>query len=304
MRPEHPTMWDAYGFEGCEYVQHPGLRVGARRNPSGRTKLFSHLSSVLLWPILSSMNPHPPVLKRHARSLRTQGLSYNEIRKRLNLSKSTVSVWCRDILLTPPQQRRLYTKQIEILSRGSQSQKERRAREVEKIIRDAEKEIRLPLSRETLRLMGTALYWAEGSKGKRFQLTNSDPTMIVFMIKWIHSMFNIKATTLTARLNIYSQQNEGSIKRFWSSLTGIPMRNFGKSFVKPPSKNYRTNNLYYGTIRIEVPKSADLRHRVHGWVKAALRQLAPNVGKIEQQWRQLKNVPRPVNLDSSYHGRP
>jgi hypothetical protein len=250
------------------------------------------------------MIAHTTKIRQRACALRKQGLSYNEIRKKLAISKSTVSLWCRDIPLTQEQKEKLYTKQIDILSRGPQSQKERRAREVTVILRDAEREIRLPLSRETFRLMGAALYWAEGSKGKRFQLTNSDPTMIAFMVKWIHEMLSVSPTTLKAYLNIYPQQNEQDIKKFWSALTDIPIRNFGKSFVKPLSKNYKTNNLYFGTLRIEIPKSADIRHRIHGWVRATLRQIAPNIGIVEHRWQHLKNRTRPVNLDSPHDRRP
>jgi hypothetical protein len=200
--------------------------------------------------------------------------------------------------LNEEQRQRLYTKQISILSFGSQSQKERRAREISKIIEESKKEITLPLSNDSLKLMGAALYWAEGSKKNGFEVTNSDPHFILFMVRWVEKIFSIKSKDIKARLNIYPQQNEQEIKNFWASLTGIPLKNFGKSYVKPFSKGYKRNTLYYGTIRVEIPRGTDKRHRVFGWLQAVLKEIEPQVKLAERRWQPLKAAIRPVNVAS------
>ncbi len=247
------------------------------------------------------MKRNNSALKTKAKHLRQQGLSYNEIKKLIPVAKSTLSLWLKAIPLKPEYRARLYTKQIQILSRGPQSQKERRMREVEKIITQAASEIHHPLSLETHRLMGAALYWAEGSKGKMFELTNSDPHLILFMVRWIEKTFNMRRERLKARLNIYPQQSERKIKQFWSDLTGIPLTHFGKSFVKPANKGYKKNNLYFGTMRIEVPKSSNIRHQVFGWIKGALEPINKEVAFIQKRWQHLTKMERPVNLK---RGRP
>lgn len=267
---------------------------------TGRIPPRAYLCSVVLCAILGGMRKHDEAVKLKTIRLRKKGLSYNEIRKQVKVTKSTLSLWLKGIRLAKNHRLRLYTKQIQYLSLGSQSQKERRAREVEGIIEIAEKEIRVPLSFETLRLLGAALYWAEGSKGKRFEITNSDPYFILFIVKWLETIFKIFSKDLKARLNIYPQQNEGKIKKFWSALTGIPLESFGKSYVKPLSKNYKKNNLYYGTIRIEVPRSTDLRYRVFGWIKAIMKNIQPRADLVQKQWRYLRASPRPVNLENEH----
>ncbi|MEK7076963.1 MAG: helix-turn-helix domain-containing protein [Patescibacteria group bacterium] len=242
------------------------------------------------------MEKNHVLLKQQAVRLRKKGLSYNEIKANINVSKSTLSLWLKNIPLLPAHKKRLYTKQIAILSRGASSQKERRARQVEQIIQEAGREIMLPISKETYRLMGAALYWAEGSKTKMFNITNSDPHFILFIVRWIESIFSIPPARLKARLNIYPQQNEIKIKKFWSDLTGIPLNNFGKSYVKPPSKGYKRNNLYYGTMRVEVPKSVDMRYRVFGWIKATLKDIEPKTALIQKKWQSLAKTERPINL--------
>lgn len=235
-------------------------------------------------------------LKENAIFLRKKGLSYGEIRKEIGVSKSTLSYWLKDISLTLEQKERFYTKQILFLSFGAKSQKERRKRQVEDIINKASREIILPLSLDVYRLMGAALYWAEGSKGGIFRMTNSDPHLILFMVHWLKKVFGISASGLKTWLNIYPQQNELEIKSFWSELTGIPMANFGKTYIKPLSSGYKKNNLYYGTIRVQVPKSTDMKHRIFGWIKGALIEIQPEVDLLEKKWESLSRTPRPINL--------
>lgn len=234
--------------------------------------------------------------KIKAIKLRKKGLSYSEIIKEINVAKSSLSLWLKHIKLKPEHQKRLYTKKIQILCLGSKSQKERRAREVKELLKNAEDEVITPLSFDAFRLFGAALYWAEGSKGRLFELTNSDPYMILFMVRWIERILKIPPQNLKLRLNIYPQQNEVKIKKFWSELTGIPLQNFGKSYIKPLSKNYKKNNLYYGTARIEVPKSTNMQYRVSGWVKKVLKDIDPHVKLEQYKWGSLKKTARPVNL--------
>jgi len=212
------------------------------------------------------------------------------------VSKSTLSLWLKAISLTPAHRERLYTKQISVLAQGSQSQKERRLREIEKIVVDAGKEIKNPLSFEAYRLFGAALYWAEGAKTNGCAIVNSDPYLILFMVRWLEKVFKIYPSILKAWLNIYPQQNDEDVKKFWSQLTGIPVENFGKSFIKPANKSFKKNNLYYGTITIRIPRGTDLRHRIFGWVKCALKDLDYQIDLTQKEWKYFKEVSRPVNL--------
>ena len=236
------------------------------------------------------------ILKTKAITLRKSGLSYGEIKNKLNISKSTLSYWLKDVPLTEEQRKRLYTANVLLLSRGTQSQKERRLREVSKIIEDAKKEISKSISLESYRLFGAALYWAEGNKTNSFGITNSDPYLILFMVKWFEKIFEVRPNTLRAWLNIYPQQNDLEIKKFWSQLTGIPVENFGKSFVKPLNKNYKKNTLYYGTVKIKVPRGTDMRHRLFGWTKAVLHDISAKTELTQREWKKLTEVSRAVNL--------
>lgn len=252
-------------------------------------------SSAPLCGIIGSMRNYN-TLKIKAIELRKTGLSYGEIKKKLNISKATLSFWLKNVPLTEEQRNKFYTKQISILSKGPQSQKERRRREVNKIFEKAGKEIKYPLSLETFRFFGAALYWAEGSKTTGLKITNSDPHLILFMVRWFEKILKISPKNLKAWLNIYPQQKDSEIKQFWSELTGIPTERFGKSFVKPLNKNYKKNNLYYGTISIMVPRGTDIRYKIFGWIKVALKNINAEVELTQKEWGKLIEVSRAINL--------
>ncbi len=236
-------------------------------------------------------------LKNQAVKLRRKGLSYSEIGKEISVAKSSLSLWLKDIKLNPKHRKRLYTKQLIVLAKGPNSQKERRAREIECIVNEAKKEVVFPPSFESLRLMGAMLYWAEGRKMKGgMELTNSDPLLILFFVNWLNRVFDVPAKNLRMRLNIYSQQEEIKVKEFWSELTGIPLNNFRKSFIKPANKFFKKNTLYYGTARVEIPKSVDKKHRLHGWIYKALNDLHPTIESVGRKWTSLKEAKRPVNI--------
>jgi len=227
--------------------------------------------------------------KQKCITLRSRGFSYGEISIKTGISKNTIKYWCKNIVLRPEYKKRLYTKQIDLLSKGPKSSHARRQKEIELINNKAEEKIKSPLSMDAYRLFGAALYWAEGNKISDFTITNSDPLLIQFMTKWLCDMFKLTPENLTAHLNIYPQQDDLKIKRFWSEITKIPLSNFGKSFIKPSNKNYKKNTLYYGTIKIRVHKGTNFRIEVFSWINKVLKNNKIDVEITERKWYKLKD---------------
>ena len=237
------------------------------------------------------------LLKRRAIRMRKSGLSYGEIRKKLNVPKSTLSFWLRHIPLSEKDKLRLYDVRIRNMVSGPNSNRVRRESEVEMIIQAASREITHPISSDAHLLLGAALYWAEGTKSGAVSIANSDPVLIAFMVRWFSETFKVSPKSFKAWLNIYPQQNDSDLKHFWAELTGIPVSQFGKSFVKPVSKGIKKNNLYYGTIKIRVPKSTNNKHRIFGWIHGALREYHIKTSATQKRWMRLRAVDKPANLD-------
>src|SRR5690349_4736331 len=103
-------------------------------------------------------------LREQARELRTQGQSYNEIAAELGVSKSSVSLWVRDI---PCPERFAYVhsgRRLEGLRRYNEPRTARHAVESE----TAAAEIGKLTDREIL-IAGAIAYWCEGTKSKPYR---------------------------------------------------------------------------------------------------------------------------------------
>ena len=130
--------------------------------------------------------------KLQAIKLRLSGKSYNQIHEILNIPKSTLSIWLKDVKLGKRAQLKIASR-VNKLSITKLVERNRR----QTILAKAKhQKIRLTanleanhLSREPLFIAGTSLYWAEGykkgwekSKWKSIDFANSDPAMIRIMI--------------------------------------------------------------------------------------------------------------------------
>jgi len=126
------------------------------------------------------------------------------------------------------------------------------------------------------------LYWAEGCKTVGLSITNSDKRIILFMIKWLEKVLKINIKKqIKAHLHIHVGDDDLKIKKYWSKITGIPLHNFGKSFIKSQGTGHRKNILPNGIMRIRVYGKGmeNLRHKIMTWVdeiyRVALKQIAP-----------------------------
>ena len=216
-------------------------------------------------------------LKEKAFELRKQGLSYSEINKRVPVSKSTLSLWLRDVQLTTKQKFRLKELSKTGQPYGARAQKKIRVERTKVIIGNAKKEVSVITDRELL-YIGTVLYWAEGAKQKkhnpseRVSFSNSDPAMIRVFLKWLTNVAKVDGDLID--FQIYSNENirdrEREIVKYWSAITGYPEDKFDKIYYKKDKKKkYRRNQgkNYYGLLRVVVKKSTDLNRKIAGWIE-------------------------------------
>lgn len=206
--------------------------------------------------------------KEQAISLRKRGNSLREISQKLGVSKSSVSVWCRNVWLTQAQINDL-TKRRPDVNYGAIANKLKREREISSIKRLAKKEVkRINVDNLTrLRDIGTAIYWAEGTKkGNYIDFTNSDPKMVTLMMAWFRTVCKVCNDKFRVSIFYHSGQNEKEMREYWSGVTGVPLEQFYKSIFKKEGTGHRKNVLYNGTCKVRVCDS-DLFHRVIGWIE-------------------------------------
>lgn len=214
-------------------------------------------------------------LKIKARKLRSQGESIKVIAKNLGVSSSTVSLWCRNIKLSPEQiaelERRAHDPRYGKRLENSLRQQQLRLKRTKKLFNEGTKEIGKLTNRE-LFIAGSALYWAEGFKSDNLAgFCNSDPDMVKFFLAWLKRCFGYKDEDLRLRvgLNESFRNKTGKIENFWSDLTGIPKSQFQKPFYQKVKwqKQYEHPENYHGVLRIRVRKSTDFLRKIKGFIE-------------------------------------
>lgn len=210
-----------------------------------------------------------------ARELRKKGVSVNKIAARLQVSKSSVSLWVRDIILTVEQLEKLQKHTIVGADRGRLKsaliQKNRRLKRIQDEIEKGKKYFS-NINHGEFFATGLAIYWAEGTKKqRRISFCNSDPKLIQLMISWLKLYFKIPLSRLGCYVGINQihTQREVIVKKYWSEITGIPLNQFTKtSFKKVKNKKvYPNYNEHYGTLTVKIAKPADIYYRILGLIE-------------------------------------
>jgi hypothetical protein len=215
------------------------------------------------------------LLRLKARDLRRRGVSIKKIAQYLKVSRSSASVWVRDIILSIEQLEGLRQSSLEGAERGRLKsallQKEKRVRRMEEFKKIGIETIGYLTERELL-IVGIALYWGEGyKKGRRLQFCNSDPTMIKFLLKWLRVCFSVDSEDIRCRvgINMIHKKREIIVREYWAKMTGIPLNQFTTtSFKKVQNKKvYENFNNYYGTLSVEVRRPARFYGKIIGLIE-------------------------------------
>jgi len=201
--------------------------------------------------------------KLMAIKLRKKGKSYSDILKEIRVSRSTLSLWLRDIPLAKKQRDKLIGR---AKSRYLGSKKRQRLR-VENTIQilGAAKIEAYELIKNELFLSGLMLYWAEGTKrGEVVNFSNSDPKMISLMMRWFRELCVVPKEKFRIQIHAHSLHQTENIKDFWHNKTKVPLNQFHKIIIKKTSLGHRKNILYQGTCCIRV-NDVKLFRRIMGW---------------------------------------
>jgi hypothetical protein len=198
-----------------------------------------------------------------ARQLRRTGLPLTEIATRLGVSKSSVSLWVRDVeFTTPPRPVRGRRREPNALQRRKQA-------EIDRLVEEGRLRIGRLSEREFL-VAGAALYAGEGAKRDgAVKFANSDPRMITFYCAWLRRFFQIDETRLRLRLYLHEGLDLDASLAFWSGLTGIPPSQFHKPYRAIPDPSIRHTKHVHGCVSIDYSCSATHR-RIMGLVRALL----------------------------------
>ncbi len=180
--------------------------------------------------------------KSEAIRMRRKGASYSQIKQKIKVSKSSLSLWLRDMPLSKERMREL--RDFSAIRIEHYRETRRRTREARwaEVRKRASKDIGT-LSKRELLIAGLFLYWGEGGKTKvaATTLSNNDPAMLLFFMKWLE-LLNVPKNRLRVHVHLYADMDVKVELHYWSKTLGLPLNAFRKPYVKASKRS----GLSYG----------------------------------------------------------
>jgi hypothetical protein len=199
--------------------------------------------------------------REQARQIRrTEGAPINEIAARLGVSKSSVSLWVRDIELTPEQKQGLLERNPAYNRQYSGWTKVAEFRRRQRLAYQEEGRRRARL-RDPGFVAGCMLYWAEGAKERnQLQFSNSDPVMARLFVDFLKKYFDLNGAEIRITCYLYADhvEKQAEVEQHWLDVLDLPRESLRKSVVNVYSKysqRKRVGNLPYGTCRVVVSRT-------------------------------------------------
>lgn len=189
--------------------------------------------------------------------MRKLGHSYKEILEKVKVSKSTLSVWLRNIEIPIKGKLKLSKKTGEKRIKAAKSKK--RFHKQQRIKWQQEGcDLARQNKTDYIFVSGCMLYWGEGYKKSResIGLTNSDPELIIIFLKFLKKYFPNPYEKIKCAINCYTDiHSYKKIQKYWASKLKIDLKKFTKPQINNSPKSSikkRKNLLPYGTCCVRV----------------------------------------------------
>ncbi len=179
------------------------------------------------------------------------------------MSKSSVSIWVRDVPFTPSKRRHGP-------HRRPHAQRVAKLQQIEDLdaARPAPGSVRS--SDDAFLIAGVALYAGEGAKrDASVAFANSDPGMIRLHCAWLRHFFDIDEARLRVRVYLHEGLDLEAAETFWSELTAIPRSQFHAPYRAIADPSIRRNKHEYGCATV-VYSCTKTHREIMGLVRALL----------------------------------
>ena len=205
--------------------------------------------------------------RQRARELRAQSWTLADIATELAVSKSSASLWTRDVEFVPKPR-----------NRGHASQRPhplhvRKLQEIESCRKEAEERFG-SLSASELNLFALGLYAGEGSKtGNSVSMANTNPALLHLFVTWLRREFGVEEERLRVKIYLHEGLDLTAATLFWSDVLSIPTDQFRAPYRAVADSTRRLSKHVNGCATV-LYHCALTRRRVMAMIEAISSQFA------------------------------
>jgi len=174
--------------------------------------------------------------KAEAIRMRKEGASYSQIKTKIKVSKSSLSLWLQNMPLSEKRLRELRDNNVVRIEHFSNTMRRKREDRWAEVRKRAAKDIGILSKREIL-IAGLFLYWGEGGKTMFTctSLSNTDPTMLRFFIYWLKAL-SVSKDRLRVHIHLYADMDIRKELQYWSEALDLPLTSFTKPYIKSSNR--------------------------------------------------------------------
>ncbi len=184
--------------------------------------------------------------------MRKTGASYSQIKDTLHVSKSTLSLWLRDMPLSEKRINELRGRSTRRIERYRETRRKTREARLDGVRARVAKDIGRLSKRDTF-IAGLFLYWGEGGKTKTASttLSNTDPAVLLFFVRWLQ-LLDVPKDRLRVHVHLYADMDVNKELRYWSRTLELPLSAFRKPYIKQSNRSELTypQRFSHGTCNL------------------------------------------------------
>ena len=161
----------------------------------------------------------------------------------LGVSRSSVSLWTRDVAFTPSPRRYGPRRRPNRLQQA-------RLDEIDRLRVEGIERIGALDERDFL-IAGIALAGEGFKTGSSVGLANTQPAIVDFFLRWLRHFYDVDESRLRVRLYLHEGLDLPAATMFWSQLLDVPEAQFGKPYraVADPSRRAAKHSNGCATVR-------------------------------------------------------
>lgn len=189
--------------------------------------------------------------KEAAVSLRKTGMSMTVIERKLDIPRSTLSGWFKNIIISEEQRLRLMKNRRDGWAKARiKAAESHRAHKTKRLLKAKQEAMEtleeIEITDAVLDLAFAMLYFGEGAKSGGTSISSSDPKILRFVINVLKRNYSVDVDKMRFDLHLRMDQSSDKLKKYWAQELNVPLGRFKYAAFDRRSEGKPTYEHYKG----------------------------------------------------------